>query len=138
MRLVGMFAIVACAYCSTFALAQVEERVATAALDLKEPVPKSAFMQQLSMHILDKECWSATNEVVVEFEGGAIMLQHIDRFFGEMNVVFGADHRTIRPESLPADARWYFCFEVLAQPNDFGIYEPVVKTHLLIPPDMSS
>jgi hypothetical protein len=90
------------------------------------------------MHILDKECWSATNEVVVEFEDGTIMLRHIDRFFNEVNIVFGSDQRVVRPPVLVPDGRWYFCFEVFATPNDFGIYEPVVKTHLVIPPDMSS
>ena len=119
-------------------VAAPNDTVATTALTLTEPFAESQFIHKLSLDILHKECWSASHEVVVELDGGGVVLQYVDRYFNELNIVFGDDQRVVRPHTIPSDARWYFCFEILAQPSDFGTYVPLVKTLLVIPPDLSS
>jgi hypothetical protein len=120
------------------AQADEDDAVSTAALTLSESLPSSPFMKQLPFSVFDKECWSATNEVVIEMEDGSVVLRHIDRVFNEINIVFDVDLRALRPALVPADDRWYFCFDVFAMPDEFGIYEPKVQTYFVIPPDMSS
>jgi hypothetical protein len=120
------------------AQADEDDAVSTASLTTAEPLPPSPFMKQLPRSVFDKECWSATNEVVIEMEDGSVVLRHTDRVFDELNIVFGVDLRAVRPALVPADQRWYFCFDVFAMPDEFGIYEPKVRTYMVIPPDMSS
>jgi hypothetical protein len=120
------------------AQADEDDAVSTASLTLNEPLPPSPLMKQLPRSVFDNGCWSATNEVLIEVEDGSVVLRHIDRVFNELNTIFDVDLRALRPALVPADDRWYFCFDVFVMPDEFGIYEPKVRTYMVIPQDMSS
>jgi hypothetical protein len=114
-----------------------EGLISTAAVDLRAPNPQHHGIVPVPLGKLsDEQCYTVAQQRVNELGDGSVYLDYVDRYFGELSIVFGSDLRDIA-RIVSGETDWKFCFDVFIMWDEFGEAQPVIRSMYFVPPDLS-